>query len=175
VGGEVTDVGVAPGDEVAARGRHGLVQRLALALTRAQLREDVVHRQHPGAGVGGDASRVVGGVIVHHQDLVHEPAALQEDRADLRDDRPDGGRLVPGGDADAHHVAVTSLVPREGGGVEVTVPVGPEDGPPHGAIQPARPGHSNLRGPVGMGARQGWFGTIARSVPWSHPLPEQPR
>ena len=57
VGGEVADVGVAPGDEVAAGRGHGLVERLALALAGPQLGQHVVDRQHPGAGVGRDARR----------------------------------------------------------------------------------------------------------------------
>ena len=97
-GGEVADVGVAPGDEVAAGRGHRLVERLALALAGPQLGQHVVDGEHPSAGVGGDAGGVVGGVVVHHEDLVHQPAAVDQRGADLLDDRADGGapRRAPG-------------------------------------------------------------------------------
>jgi hypothetical protein len=165
VRGEVSDVGVAPGDEVSACGGDGLVERLALPLAGAELRQHVVDADHPSAGLAGDAGRVVGGVVVHHEDLVHQSAAVHQHRADLLDDGADGRRLVARREAHAHDMAVASLGVGEGGGVEVAVPVGPEDGPPHGAIQPAPPPDGNLGGGSGMGRSQGWFSTIAGPSP----------
>ena len=53
---------------------HGLVERLALALAGSELGQHVVDRDDAGAGVGGHAGGGVGGVVVHHEDLVDQPA-----------------------------------------------------------------------------------------------------
>ena len=74
IGLERRDVTVAPDDEVPVADQQRRPQRIALAMARSVRRMDVVDRHHPGAGVSGDASRVVGAAIVEHDQLVDDAA-----------------------------------------------------------------------------------------------------
>ena len=117
--GDVADqVRVEEDHEVTGRGGQRLPQRLALAGARAVRgqhlgRGDDVGPRRPGHGGGG-----VGGVGVHDEQLVHEGHAAHPSFPQVRDERSDRRRLVPGGEDDADPVATAALGTQQGGEIE---------------------------------------------------------
>ncbi len=96
---EVPQVGVAPHDEVAGAGQHGLPQGLALARFGPELRGDVGRGHDPGPGGGRHLGRGVGGVVVEDEDLVHQRGVADQRLLHRGNDRADGRGLVTGGQA----------------------------------------------------------------------------
>ena len=78
------------------RSPHGL----ALAVLGAVLRKDLGGGYHGGAGRFGDRGRVVGGAVVHDDQLVDHGVAQHELSVDGLHRGADGGALVAGGQAD---------------------------------------------------------------------------
>jgi hypothetical protein len=98
-----------PHDDVTGGDEHRLPQRLALAVALAEVGEHGGGIDDRGAGVPGPAGRVVGGVVVDHDDLVDHRVSLDELGPHGLDDRADRGRLVAGGQADTDR-RVTAVV-----------------------------------------------------------------
>ena len=86
---------------------------------------------------GGDASRGVGRVVVDHEHLVDQPAAFDQVARSCSTIGPTVAASSRAGRHTRHDVAAARLLLGQGRSAEVAVPEGPEDGPPHGAIQPA--------------------------------------
>jgi hypothetical protein len=89
---EVFGIGVREHHDVAPRHRQAPPHGVALALRRAERREQLVLRVHLSAVAARDVAGAIGRVRVHQHDLVNQPAAvvqpghLGQDRTDrLRD------------------------------------------------------------------------------------------
>jgi hypothetical protein len=126
---EVHDVGIAPDDEVAVGGGHALPERLALAGAVAALGQAAVGVLDARAGLAGPAGGLVGGAVVHHEDLVEQGDGLHEGAPRQGHVGPDRCGLVLR--RDAQRDALCSLGFGQGLRREVAV-VEQAGDPPHG-------------------------------------------
>ena len=90
----VADVGVAPGDEIAAGGEEALPERLTLAPECAVGGQHVRVQDDPGSFLGRDVDRLVGRCRVDDDQLVDERVALHELASRTSHDGTDGRRLI---------------------------------------------------------------------------------
>jgi hypothetical protein len=92
----VADVGVAPGDEVAARLEEALPEGFALAAIRAVAGQHVGVLDDARALALGDLASAVGRCGIDHEQLVDERHAVDQDAPGAGHDLPDRRLLVQG-------------------------------------------------------------------------------
>ena len=106
---EIGDVGVAPGDEVAAEEVEAFPERLALALEGAELGQDRAVLVDLDAEGAGDVDCAVGGAAVDDDDLVQQRVAVDQVVEAESQDPPDGRGLVEGRQREADREALAAL------------------------------------------------------------------
>jgi hypothetical protein len=106
---EVGDVGIDPHHDVALGHVQRAPQRLALARPAGHVGQHLGGADHPRPGGFGHLGRVVGGVVVHDQHLVHQAEPVHQVAAHLGHDRAHGVAFVVRGDAHRHRLVALGV------------------------------------------------------------------